>query len=637
MWRRLLLVAPALGSLLGLGLVVVPTVRVPSSAPPPVRISRAAVTATGQAVDPGWSKVVSGGTDMVGVQWQGDRSATFAIERQDAAGRWTSAGEIGVPDGGPDRGSREARLAPSDHVSEPIWVGDARAIRIRVHHASVRAVNLQKLTVPRSRPAANVASAAAPQPAVISRAQWGADENLRLANCPEGPTYDANVDLAIIHHTAGDNNYGPGDSARIVRALYAYATQTLKYCDTHYNFLVDKYGQVFEGRYGGIASAVHGAHAVGFNTNTTGIAAIGDFQSAGAPSAMVDAISRLVAWKFEVHGVDPTRPVTYVTFGNDRFPAGTALSLPRVIGHGDTWFTSCPGQYLAAQKPRIQLVATSLMLSHRGWGSWTPFPGAVASAPATASWAPNRLDLFAIAGGDLIHKWGDGLRWYPTATTWENLGAPAEGLQGAPTAVSWGHDRVDVFATAKDDSLVHRAWDTTHWTDWENLGGQLSSAPAAASWGPNRLDVFATGPDGDLVHKWSQGTWSGWESLGGAVIGDPAASSWGQTRVDVWVRGTDDAVWHRWWIPGGWSRWESLGGALTEAPSAASWQPGRVDVFGRGTDDALWHRWYDGGWHDWEPLGGILTSKPSAVAKSWIRIDVFARGTDDRIWTRTYG
>ena len=46
--------------------------------------------------------------------------------------------------------------------------------------------------------------------------------------------------IAAVHHTGGNNNYGPGDTPSIVRGLYAYATQTLRYCDTHYNFFVDR-------------------------------------------------------------------------------------------------------------------------------------------------------------------------------------------------------------------------------------------------------------------------------------------------------------------------------------------------------------------------------------------------------------
>jgi hypothetical protein len=424
----------------------------------------------------------------------------------------------------------------------------------------------------------------------------------------------------------------------MMRGLYAYATQTLQYCDIHYNFLVDRFGQIFEGRYGGIAAAVHGAHAVGFNTDTTGIAAMGDFQANPAPPAMVNAIERLIAWKFDVHGVNPTTPVAYTTFGNDKFPAGTTITVPRIIGHQDTWFTDCPGQYLEALLPQMRAAVTSLMADHRAWGSWSPpgTGGSVTSAPAVASWATNRLDLFAVDSGTVVHKWSDGLSWSPG---WEQLGAPSSAITGAPAAISWGPDRVDIFVTAADHTLRHRWWNGTGWSGWENLGGNLDSAPVVSSWASNRLDVFARATGGALQHSWWNGTaWSGWESLGGVTVGDPAAVSWGFNRVDVFVRGTDNQTWHRWWDGRAWQAWESLGGILTEAPTAASWQPNHLDVFVRGTDNGMYHTWWDGShWQRFEALGGTLTSKPAAISKSWNRVDAFVRGTDGRIWQKVWG
>ena len=140
MWRRTLLVVPTLGSLLGLTLVVLPTVQVPSATtpPPPPQVSSQAVTAANHTVNPGWSKVVDGSADLVGVRWQGDPAATFTIETQDQHGHWSGADPVGVPDGGPDPGTREALRRRPGNVSEPVWVGDAKAVRIRVANGSAR-------------------------------------------------------------------------------------------------------------------------------------------------------------------------------------------------------------------------------------------------------------------------------------------------------------------------------------------------------------------------------------------------------------------------------------------------------------------------------------------------------------------
>jgi hypothetical protein len=94
----------------------------------------------------------------------------------------------------------------------------------------------------------------------------------------------------------------------------------------------------------------------------------------------------------------------------------------------------------------------------------------------------------------------------------------------------------------------------------ESLGGVLSSSPAAVSWGPNRIDVFAQGADGGLLHQyWNGSTW-GWESLGGGVLSSPpAAVSWGPNRIDVFAQGQDNALVHRYWNGSSWGVWESLG------------------------------------------------------------------------------
>ena len=44
--------------------------------------------------------------------------------------------------------------------------------------------------------------------------------------------------------------------------------------------------------------------------------------------------------------------------------------------------------------------------------------------------------------------------------------------------------------------------DAAAWSGWEGLGGILESGPGAVSWGPDRLDVFAMGTDSSMYHPW---------------------------------------------------------------------------------------------------------------------------------------
>jgi hypothetical protein len=271
------------------------------------------------------------------------------------------------------------------------------------------------------------------------------------------------------------------------------------------------------------------------------------------------------------------------------------------------------------------------LLDPAGWGGWESLGGILETEPVVVSWAPDRLDGFAVGTDSALwHRWWDGSSW----GGWESLGGV---LQSQPTVVSWGPNRLDVFAVGSDSALWHRWWDGSSWGGWESLGGLLESEPVAVSWAPNRIDVFALGTDHALWHRWWDGSsWGGWESLGGILMGTPTAVAWDTDRLDIFGVGTDRALWHRWWDGSSWGGWESLGGILTGAPTVISWNRNRLDVFATGTDSACWHRWWDGSsWGGWESLGGICGP---ITATSWApnRLDLFTVGTDSAVYHQTW-
>jgi len=45
-------------------------------------------------------------------------------------------------------------------------------------------------------------------------------------------------------------------------------------------------------------------------------------------------------------------------------------------------------------------------------------------------------------------------------------------------------------------------WNGARWSNWQNLGGNITSEPAAVSWGPNRIDVFSRSQNNSLIHMW---------------------------------------------------------------------------------------------------------------------------------------
>ena len=148
--------------------------------------------------------------------------------------------------------------------------------------------------------AALAAPAADSRPPIVTRAGWGADESWRRGS----PQY-AGVRMAFIHHTAGTTEYTPEQAPAIVRAVYYYHTKVLGWSDIGYNFLIDRYGTIYQGRRGSMQRGVIGAQTLGFNSHSTGISLMGTFDTSEPTPAMLASLERLLAWKLSLTGVDP--------------------------------------------------------------------------------------------------------------------------------------------------------------------------------------------------------------------------------------------------------------------------------------------------------------------------------------------
>jgi len=309
--------------------------------------------------------------DLVAVTWPADSpvpAADLTVEvRVREQGAWTGWTRLGVPD-----------LVPDDEVvarhdvregTDPLFTEDADAVQVRVTSASGELPDdLQVATIdPGESPAdahlqgvvpsygtTDLGPDAAP-PAIITRAQWGADESKRTNLLGRINT----VKSMVIHHTAGSNDYTAAQAAAQVRGIYAYHGQTLGWGDIGYHFLVDKFGRVYEGRYGSINDTPKGAHAAGNNTDTMGISAMGNYDVVAPPQVMVDAMAKVTGWKLAQFGVDPAGTVTQLVGGTSgsRYPTRKLVTLPVVNAHLDTYYTACPGRYLYPKMAEIRTKA----------------------------------------------------------------------------------------------------------------------------------------------------------------------------------------------------------------------------------------------------------------------------------------
>lgn len=183
-----------------------------------------------------------------------------------------------------------------------------------------------------------------PQPRIISRKGWGATESWATRE----PGYRRPVTF-VIHHTVTTNN--PQNPAAIVRAILRYHAISRGWGDIGYNFLIDRQGNIYEGRKGG--DGVVGVHAGRYNYGSIGIALLGDYRSAQMTPAMKEALLSLMAWEADRFGIHPLESSHFI----DR-------DLPHVLGHRDVMATVCPGDQVYRLLPELRKQTWQRLLAH---------------------------------------------------------------------------------------------------------------------------------------------------------------------------------------------------------------------------------------------------------------------------------
>lgn len=181
-----------------------------------------------------------------------------------------------------------------------------------------------------------------PRPRIVTRHGWGADEGLRERSF----VYTKKVKAAFVHHTASGNGYRCTQAASLIRGIYRYHVKSMGWRDIGYNFLVDKCGNIYEGRAGGVVKPVLGAHTLGFNSNSMGIAVLGSYGSKKPSAAATRAIAQLTAWKLGLHGANPKGKTYLKSGGGNLYPKGKKVRLNVISGHRDGFATECPGRQL---------------------------------------------------------------------------------------------------------------------------------------------------------------------------------------------------------------------------------------------------------------------------------------------------
>jgi putative cell wall-binding protein len=338
---------------------------------------------------------------------------------------------------GPDPDSEEALGIRGG--TDPLLVPPSTGIQVRVRTqtgqppagARVDLVNpgVSRADAVVGRLTPGAASARPPLPTIYTRADWGADETLRESTVDYGE-----VNAGFVHHTVNANDYTADEVPGIIRAIYAFHVTSRGYRDIGYNFLVDKYGRVWEGRHGGIEQPVVGAHTLGYNSVAFAMSAIGTYTGTAPTSAMITAYQGLFAWKLSNHGVSALGRATL---------NGTAFDA--VSGHRDANATECPGNALYAQIPTIRTGAAALQ-------SASPIrlagPDRFGTAAAVAREVyPSASSVVVVDGRDAHLV--DGL-----------VAGPLSGATRAPILLSWGSvlPAASVSELDRRGSVVRRAY-----------------------------------------------------------------------------------------------------------------------------------------------------------------------------------
>lgn len=302
---------------------------------------------------------------------------TKIVMRVRQGGAWLPWMEVPVsadhlPDPETDEGQR-ARFS-----TEPVVASAADGVQVRVdtptgqmpQDAQLKLIDSPERPEDGALGSAGVAAPSARsgvgKPTIITRAQWGADESLRRGSTQ----YSDTIKVAFVHHVVSTNDYTPAQAAQQMRNIYSWFTEGIQVNDFGYNFMVDRFGRLYEGRAGGVDKAVIGAHTSGFNSETFAVSFLGNADTLNpaqkAKEKILDAISDLIAWKFDLFNVNPLGKSTLTSAGpgpgqgtTSMYWPGERVTIETLTGHGNIGSTSCPGEFLRPTLPHLRLAVSA--------------------------------------------------------------------------------------------------------------------------------------------------------------------------------------------------------------------------------------------------------------------------------------
>ena len=349
----------------------------------------------------------------VGATWPANQPTPDIQVRVRSAddGTWSEWTHLHTHNSGAEPGLQAASLRTG---TRSVFFGDSDAVQVAIMDAAdggaIADIELvlvgsplpdfEAATTPDLTARAGALPGAAQPPQIITRAQWGA----RAPSCALDVAESFKV--AVVHHTADPNNLAnPAEAMQRIRNDQAYHMDSNKYCDIGYHFLVDPWGNIYEGRAGSIDRAIVGVHVGGFNTGALGVAMLGNFNNIAPSYAMLQSVGDIIGWRFAVYNKPVIGDITLTVgqgsalrYPNGTYvPIGTQISRPIITTHRDLGSTDCPGHL--TDTGRLDIIRTAAnrfqQLSLSRWHGALRYDTAAALAK---EFFPNATEAFIATG-----------------------------------------------------------------------------------------------------------------------------------------------------------------------------------------------------------------------------------------------
>lgn len=304
----------------------------------------------------------------ISLSWFGVRHTSVAMVEALLDDVWTEPVDMIADHGhGPDdpsgREHSAAVLRPTATAFRITPIRGVDATDLRLHRIGTEP---GPLTITATDPLTTVSPI--PGLVIVERRNWTSADRLPAEGCPVGAALagvgcQAVVGLrhGVIHHTVNDNAYADDDVPALLRGIRTFHVDTRGWDDIGYNFVVDRFGRIWQARDAAIESPTVGGHTLGLNAESVGVAVLGTFSDADPGQPVVEALARLLGWKCSLHGVDPLGSVEVTSSGNEFFDVGERVEVPAISGHRDNQATSCPGSALYDRIGEIRAEAAELV------------------------------------------------------------------------------------------------------------------------------------------------------------------------------------------------------------------------------------------------------------------------------------